>query len=111
MADSGSIGSVVVHVRGLRRERGVALVALFDPHSAAERSREHALHVGAAPIAGGTAEILFRDVRPGRYAASLVRSEDDVDHAGVPTYADVVFEASGDETHVELTPHETLHAP
>jgi uncharacterized protein (DUF2141 family) len=115
MAATG--GTVVVHVRGLRRERGVALVALFDPEvsaqSGAERGRDanRALHVGAAPIELGQAEILFRDVVPGRYAASLVRSEDDVDHARAPTYTDVIFEAKGDDTHVELLPHELLHAP
>lgn len=99
----------MVHVRGLRHKRGVALVALFDPEGA--RERDQALHVGAAPVLDGHAEILFRDVRPGRYAAGLVRSEDDVDDARVPTYADVVFECRGDETHVELVPHELLHAP
>lgn len=109
MPEPGATGTVVVHVRGLRHKRGVALVALFDPESA--REREQALHIGAAPVLEGYAEMLFRDVRPGRYAAALVRSEDDVDAARVPTYADVVFECEGDETHVELVPHEILHAP
>lgn len=108
MADLG--GSVVVHVRGLRHERGVALVALFDPARGLSRERDQAMHVGAAPIRQGRAEILFRDVRPGRYAAGLLRSEDDIDQARVPTHADVVFDASGEETHVELVPHEILHA-
>lgn len=107
MSDFG--GTVIVHVRALRRDRGVALVALFDPATGMSRDRDRALHVGAAPIVRGHAEILFRDVRPGRYGAGLVRSEDDVEEARVPTHADVVFEAAGDETHVELLPHELLH--
>ena len=102
---------MIVHVRALRRHRGVALVALFDPAQGLSRDRDRALHVGAAPIVGGYAEILFRDVVPGRYAAGLMRSEDDVAQAHVPTHADVVFDADGPETHVELLPHELLHTP
>jgi uncharacterized protein (DUF2141 family) len=109
MPEAGATGTVVVHVRGLRHTRGVALVALYDPEGV--RERDHALHVGAAPVLEGHAEILFRDVRPGRYAAGLLRSEDDVDDARVPTYADIVFQSEGEETHVELVPHEILHAP
>lgn len=100
-----------MHVRALRRDRGVVLVALFDPASGLSRDRDRALHVGAAPIVDGHAEILFRDVVPGRYAAGLLRSEDDAAEARVPTHADVVFDAEGDETHVELLPHESLHTP
>ncbi len=102
---------MIVHVRALRRNRGVALVALFDPAAGLSRDRDRALHIGAAPIVSGSAEILFRDVVPGRYAAGLMRSEDDAELARVPTHADVVFEAGGAETHVELLPHEHLHTP
>ena len=103
-------GDVVVHVRGLHRDRGPVLAVLFDADGdTSTREPGRARHVASAPVIEGEAAILFRDVDHGRYVASLVRRTGDTGPLS-PTHPDVVFDARGSETHVGLDPHERLHA-
>ncbi|NJK88650.1 MAG: hypothetical protein HC923_04110, partial [Myxococcales bacterium] len=75
--DADSIGRYVCALHGFifadETEEGPSTRSLhaFEPDG--DRDRENALHVGAAPILEGQAEVLFRDLRPGKYAASVVR--------------------------------------
>ena len=73
-AGAAAAADVRVRILGVRSAEGQVLVALCRPSGFLRRACDH---VGSAPAAAGTTEVVIRSVPPGVYAAQAVHDEND----------------------------------
>jgi uncharacterized protein (DUF2141 family) len=83
--------TVTVRVHGLRHDRGTILVALYDNERSFSKKRNPTAGVEAPPKNRG-AVVVFKDVKPGRYALAFFQDENDnkdldTSMLGIPTEA------------------------
>ena len=68
--------TVIADVRGLRSDRGKALVALFRSSKGFPDEARKAWRRAEVPIRKGAARAVFKNVPPGRYALAVLHDED-----------------------------------
>jgi uncharacterized protein (DUF2141 family) len=81
--------TVTVRIQGLRHDRGMILVALYDSEQAFTKKSGHVAGAETPPKSRG-AVVVFDDVKPGRYALAFFQDENgnkklDTNLLGVPT--------------------------
>lgn len=75
-------GKIIVHVKGLKNDKGVVRIALFNSADSYEKSKssedkaEGAYNKTTAPIASQTASYTFDSVPYGDYAIKMFHDED-----------------------------------
>jgi len=83
--------TITVRIQGLRHDRGTVLVALYDNERSFAKKRDPLAGAEAPPKNRG-AVVVFKDVKPGRYALAFFHDENnnkdlDTSLLGVPAEA------------------------
>jgi len=88
-SDQAKVATLTVQVQGFRSEKGFARAALFKSGDGFPSESGKALLRVEAPVRGGTATLVFREVPTGAYAVSVMHDETgdgtlDVSGLGIP---------------------------
>ena len=90
-ASAPARSTITVRIQGLRHDRGLILVALYDNEEAFAKKSGH-VAAAETPAKHGGAVVVFDAVKPGRYALAFFQDENgnkklDTSFLGIPTEA------------------------